>query len=107
MNLNTAEWIIAIILVVTLFVFLVLAIILLAKIIGLTKDAKQVIATSQQIADKADDVAGNIKDMTSIGGVVKTFASSYVNNKTAASAAEARKSRSKAKTTTKSSKAEK
>lgn len=106
MNLNTAEWIIAIILIVTLFLFLVLAIILLAKLISLTKDAKQVIATSQQIANKADDVAGNIKDMTSIGGIVKTFATSYINNKNAAVAEEARKSRAK-KTTTKSSKAEK
>ena len=104
MNLNTAEWIIAIVLIVTLFLFLILAIILLAKLISLTKDAKQVIATSQQIADKADDVAGNIKDMTSIGGVVKTFANSYINNKNAASTEEARKAKTK---TTKSSKAEK
>ncbi len=104
MNLNTAEWIIAIVLIATLFLFLILAIILLAKLIGLTKDAKKIIATGQQIADKTDDVVGNVKDMTSIGGIVKTFANSYINNKNAAATDEARKARTK---TTKSSKATK
>ena len=68
-NLNIAEWIIVGILSFTLFVFLVLGIILLVKLIKLTKQAKKVVETSQSIADKVDDVADNIKDMTSIGGI--------------------------------------
>lgn len=79
--LNTAEWILVILLSVALAVFLVLAIILVAKLIGITKEAKKIIVTGQGIADKTDDVVENLKDMTSIGGVVKTFANQYSSNK--------------------------
>ena len=80
-NLNVAEWIIVGILSFTLFVFLVLGIVLLIKLIKLTKQAKMVIETSQSIADKADDIAGNIKDMTSIGGIVRGYFSEYIGSK--------------------------
>lgn len=80
MSLTTAEWIIVMFLAAALLVFLILSIILLAKLIDITKDAKKIIATSQDIANKADDVVGNVKDMTSIGGIVKTFASQYVDS---------------------------
>lgn len=79
--LNTAEWILVILLSVALAVFLVLAIILVAKLIGVTKEVKKIIITSQNIAEKTDDVVENIKDMTSIGGVVKTFANQYSSSK--------------------------
>lgn len=79
--LNTAEWILVILLSVALAVFLVLAIILVVKLIGITKEAKKIIVTGQGIADKTDDVVENIKDMTSIGGVVKTFTEQYSSSK--------------------------
>lgn len=75
--MNVAEWILVVFLSVALLVFLVLGIILLAKLIGITKEAKKIIVTGQDIANKADDIATNVKDMTSIGGVVKTFVNKY------------------------------
>jgi CHASE3 domain sensor protein len=80
-NLNVAEWIIVGILSFTLFVFLVLGIILLVKLIKLTKQAKMVVETGQSIADKADDIADNIKDMTSIGGIARGYFSEYIGRK--------------------------
>ncbi|MBR1801946.1 hypothetical protein IJ768_01805 [Candidatus Saccharibacteria bacterium] len=80
-NLNVAEWIIVGILSFTLFVFLILGIILLVKLIKLTKQAKTVVETGQSIADKADDIADNIKDMTSIGGLARGYFSEYIGRK--------------------------
>lgn len=79
--MNTVEWIIMMFLAFALFIFLLLAIILVCKLLGIAKDAKRILATSQNIADKADDIAGNVKDMTSIGGIVKTFADQYSKSK--------------------------
>ena len=79
--MTIAEWIIMVILAVTLFIFLILGSILIIKLIGITKEAKKILATGQQIADKTDDIVENVKDMTSIGGVVKTFADKYTNSK--------------------------
>lgn len=62
--MNTAEWILVCILSVTLFVFLIVGIIFLIKLIGLIKEAKKVAVTAQSIAQKADDVAGNVKSIT-------------------------------------------
>ena len=80
-NLNVAEWIIVGILSFTLFVFLLLGIILLIKLIKLTKQARMVVETGQSIADKADDIADNIKDMTSIGGLARGYFSEYIGRK--------------------------
>jgi len=80
-NLNVAEWIIVGILSFTLFVFLILGIILLVKLIKLTKQAKMVVETGQSIADKADDIADNIKDMTSIGGLARGYFTEYIGHK--------------------------
>ena len=80
-NLNVAEWIIVGILSFTLFVFLILGIVLLIKLIKLTKQAKMVVETGQSIADKADDIADNIKDMTSIGGIVRGYFGEYIGHK--------------------------
>ena len=79
--MNTAEWILVAILSVTLLVFLILGIILLVKLIKMTKEAQKIVVTGQSIAEKADDVAENIKDMTSIGGIVKNFSNKYTNAK--------------------------
>lgn len=88
--MNTAEWIIAIILSLTLFIFLILGIALLFRLLDLARDAKHVIkrldkiaAKGQTIANKAeatvDDVKKNVtsmsssvkKDVTSTTGAVK------------------------------------
>lgn len=75
--MNLAEWILVAFLSVALLIFLILAIILTIKLIDITKEVQKIIITSQGIAEKADDVVENVKDMTSIGGVVKTFANQY------------------------------
>lgn len=79
--MNTAEWIIVVILSVTLFIFLVIGIILLIKLIDVTKEAKKIIIKGQDIAANANDVVANVKGLTSIGGVVKTFADKYTSPK--------------------------
>lgn len=76
--MNTAEWILVGMLSVALFVFLVVGIVLAVKLIGLTEEAKKVIQTSQNIALKADDIVDNVKGMTSVGGIVKTFANRVI-----------------------------
>lgn len=67
--MNTAEWIIVCILAGTLFVFLICGIIFLIKLMGLIKEAKKVTITAQSIAEKADDVAGNVKKITYMGSL--------------------------------------
>lgn len=79
--MNTAEWIIVVILSVTLFIFLVIGIVLLIKLIGVTKEAKKIIIKGQDIAANANDVVANVKGLTSIGGVVKTFVDKYTSPK--------------------------
>ncbi|MBQ6147686.1 hypothetical protein IJI70_02490 [Candidatus Saccharibacteria bacterium] len=71
--MNVAEWILVAFLSLALLVFLIVSIILLVKLIELTKEAQKIVVKGQDIAAKADDVVDNVKDMTSIGGVVKTF----------------------------------
>lgn len=78
--MNIAEWILVIMLSVALLVFLILAIVLLIKLIGLAGEAQKIIATGQGIAAKADDIVDNVKGMTSVGGIVKTFANHVVEN---------------------------
>lgn len=77
MELAIPTWILVIFLSVALLVFLILGIILLVKLIDMTKEAKKIIITGQGIAEKADDIAENVKDMSSIGGLVKHFVTSY------------------------------
>ena len=72
--MDIAEWILVIFLSTFLLLFLILSVILVAKLIGITKEVKKIVITGQGIAD-------NVKDMTSIGGVVKTFADQYTKNK--------------------------
>ncbi|MBQ2637836.1 hypothetical protein IJG20_01520 [Candidatus Saccharibacteria bacterium] len=71
--MNTAEWIIALILAVTLFVFLIIGIILFIKLIDLSREVKIVVKTSQDIAEKTEDVVENVRDFTSIGGIAKAI----------------------------------
>ena len=78
--MNTAEWILVVILSLTLLVFLVVATIFLIKLIDITKEAKIVVKTSQGIAEKTEDVVENVKDFTSIGGIAKAFANRIDRN---------------------------
>ncbi|MBR0479800.1 hypothetical protein IJJ49_00830 [Candidatus Saccharibacteria bacterium] len=79
--MNVAEWILVALLSITLFVFLIFAIVLVAKLIGIAKEAKEVIVKSQDIAENANGIVSNVKGMTSIGGVVQTFVDKYVEPK--------------------------
>ena len=76
--MNVAEWILVAFLSLALLVFLIVGIILLVKLIELTKVAQKIVVKGQDIAAKADDVVDNVKDMTSIGGVVKTFSEKII-----------------------------
>ncbi len=75
--METPAWILVFILSGTLFLFLVLFIVLLVKLIGVTKEAKKIMIQGQGIAEKADDIAGNVRDMTTVGGLVKYFVENY------------------------------
>ena len=79
--MNIAEWIIVVILSVTLFIFLIVGIILMLKVFGLVDEAKKMIAKGQDIADKANGVVSNVKGMTSIGGAVEKLVDKYINQK--------------------------
>lgn len=77
--MNVAEWILVVILSVTLFIFLVVGIVLIVKLIILAGEAKKIVLTGQGIATKADDIIDNVKGMTSVGGIVKTFANRVIS----------------------------
>ncbi|MBR3256426.1 hypothetical protein IKG10_02020 [Candidatus Saccharibacteria bacterium] len=77
--MNVAEWIIVVILSITLIIFLIVGIILLVKLIDLVKEAKKIVAKGQDIADGANGIVSNVKGMTSIGGTVGMFVDDYIN----------------------------
>ena len=75
---NIELTILVVILSVTLLVFLVVGIVLALKLIRLAEEARKIVETGQHIATKADDIVDNVKGMTSVGGIVKTFANRVV-----------------------------
>ena len=79
--MNTAEQILVIFLSTALFVFLVVGIVLIIKLIKFINEAKKIVLTGQSIAEKADDVVDNVKDLTSVGGLVKTLVNNYNDGK--------------------------
>ena len=79
--MNVAEWILVVILSITLFIFLVVGIILMVKLLSVADEAKRVVIKSQDIAENANGVVSNVRGMTSIGGVVQTFVDKYVEPK--------------------------
>ena len=79
--MNVAEWILVAILSVTLFVFLLIGIILLVKLISLSKEVEKVVVEGQDIAKNANGIVSNVKGMTSIGGTVEMFVDKYINPK--------------------------
>ncbi len=78
--MNVAEWILVVILSVTLFIFLIVGIILFVKLIKIANEAKKVVIKGQEIAEKTGDVVENVKGMTSVGSLVKNFVDKYNNN---------------------------
>ncbi len=79
--MNTAEWILVAILSLTLFIFLILGIVLVIKLLGVSGEMKKVIIKGQDIADNANGVVSNVRGMTSIGGTVEMFVEKYINPK--------------------------
>lgn len=79
--MNVAEWIIVAILSMTLLVFLIVGIVLIVRLINLTKEAEKVVVESQDIAKNANGIVSNVRGMTSIGGTVEMFVDKYINPK--------------------------
>lgn len=79
--MNTAEWILVVILSVTLFIFLIVGIVLIVKLLGLVEETRKVVIKGQTIADNANGVVNNVKGMTSFGGAMETFVKKYVEPK--------------------------
>lgn len=79
--MNVAEWILVVILSVTLLVFLIIGIVLMVKMLSLSDEVNRVILKGQDIADNANSVVTNVRGMTSIGGTVEMLVDKYVNPK--------------------------
>ena len=79
--MDVAEWIIVAILSITLMIFLIVGIILVVKLIGLSKDISKIAVEGQDIAKNANGIVSNVKGMTSIGGTVEMFVNKYINPK--------------------------
>ena len=79
--MNVAEWILVAILSLTLFIFLVVAIILVVKLCAVADEARKVVIKSQDIADDAGGIVSNVKGLTSVGGVAQSFVDNYVEPK--------------------------
>ena len=79
--MNVAEWILVAILGITLFVFLVVGIILMVRVLGMTDEAKRVLMKSQDIAENANGVVSNVRGLTSVGGTVEMLVDKYINPK--------------------------
>lgn len=86
--MTTVEWILVVILSVTLLIFLIAGIVLAIKLIRLAEEARKIVETGQHIATKADDIVDNVKGMTSVGGIVKTFANRVIEKQERKYAAE-------------------
>lgn len=79
--MNIAEWILVAILSVTLLIFLIVGIILVVKLIDLSKEINKIIVEGQDIAKNTNGIVSNVKGMTSIGGTVEMFVDKYINPK--------------------------
>ena len=79
--MNVAEWIIVAILSITLLLFLILGIVLIIKLLDLSKEVKKVVIEGQDIAKNTNGIVTNVKGMTSIGGTVEMFVDRYINPK--------------------------
>ena len=79
--MNVAEWIIVAILSITLFLFLAVGIVLIVKLINLSKEVEKIVIEGQDIAKNTNGIVSNVKGMTSIGGTMEMFVDKYINPK--------------------------
>ena len=79
--MNLAEWILVIFLSVALLVFLIVGIIFIVKLTSLLSEIEIMVQTGQSIFNKADDVADNLKDLTSVGPLARGFVKEYIGRK--------------------------
>lgn len=79
--MNLAEWILVMFLSVALLVFLIVGIIFIVKLTSLLSEIEIMVQTGQSIFNKADDVADNLKDLTSVGPLAKGFVKEYIGRK--------------------------
>ena len=79
--MNVAEWILVVILSITLLIFLIVGIILIVKLIDLSSEVTKVVVEGQDIAKNTNGIVSNVKGMTSIGGTVEMFVDKYINPK--------------------------
>ena len=79
--MNLAEWILVMFLSVALLIFLIVGIVFLVKFTSLLSEIEIMVQTGQSIFDKADDVADNIKDLTSVGPLAKGSVTEYIGRK--------------------------
>ena len=75
--MEARAWILVIYLSVALFIFLVAGIVLVIALIRLTKEAKKIMIQGQGIAETAGDIADNVRDFTTVGGLVRYFVDNY------------------------------
>lgn len=79
--MNLAEWILVIFLSVALLFFLIVGIIFIVKLTSLLSEIEIMVQTGQSIFNKADDVADNLKDLTSVGPLARGFVKEYIGRK--------------------------
>ena len=60
---------------------MIVGIILLIRLISISKEVEKVIVEGQDIAKNANGIVSNVKGMTSIGGTVEMFVDKYINSK--------------------------
>ena len=77
--MNIAEWILVCFLSVALLVFIIVGIVTLVKCNELIKEAKKVVIKGQDIAETTNDIAENVKGMTSVGNIVKVVSDNIVS----------------------------
>ena len=49
-------------------------------LIGVTKEAKKIVLQGQNIAETANDIATNVRDFTTVGGLVKYVVDNLVDS---------------------------
>lgn len=74
--MNIAEWILVAFLSIALLIFIIVGIIALVKWNKLVDEAKKIVIKGQDIAETTNDIAENVKGMTSLGNIVKTVSDS-------------------------------
>ena len=60
---------------------MILGIVLIIRLLDLSKEVKKVVIEGQDIAKNTNGIVTNVKGMTSIGGTVEMFVDRYINPK--------------------------